>query len=436
MYEPRDFGQDRELAKQFLNEFTEVDEENQVRPKYVNLMTKLANREANHMHIQLKDLEQFNHDLSKQVTSNTLRYVDIFYQALDELLPTFTSGETRILDPMDNFIQQRLLINERNQNRPNINPLSSSQTARTVNVDIDEKYPPDLLRRAEIYFKPPNLEPIPIRQVNADEVGRLITVRGIVTRATEVKPKLTIATYTCDQCGCETFQPIYDRDFTPLSECSSSVCKSQKSLSRLTMQMRGSKFVKFQEVRIQELSEQVPEGRIPRTLTVHVYGELTRNCSPGNLVSVSGVFVSVDRSGYVTRGNGANIQTFLVAHYIAQISKSSEDDELNIQPMTLDEVQELYRGETNFLSKLTNSIAPEIFGHENIKKSLLLLLVGGVDRNANGMKIRGNINICLMGDPGVAKSQLLSFIDRLASRSKYNFLFISFLKVLSWWPIQ
>ena len=72
----------------------------------------------------------------------------------------------------------------------------------------------------------------------------------------------------------------------------------------------------------------------------------------------------------------------------------------------------------NFYEKLSASIAPEIFGHEDVKKALLLLLVGGVDRNPNGMKIRGNINICLMGDPGVAKSQLLSYMDRLAPRSQ------------------
>ena len=72
----------------------------------------------------------------------------------------------------------------------------------------------------------------------------------------------------------------------------------------------------------------------------------------------------------------------------------------------------------DFYLKLASSIAPEIYGHEDIKKALLLLLVGGVDKNPSGMKIRGNINICLMGDPGVAKSQLLSYMDRLAPRSQ------------------
>lgn len=74
--------------------------------------------------------------------------------------------------------------------------------------------------------------------------------------------------------------------------------------------------------------------------------------------------------------------------------------------------------EEDFYEKLASSLAPEIYGHEDVKKALLLLLVGGVDCNPHGMKIRGNINILLMGDPGVAKSQLLSYIDRIAPRSK------------------
>merc|ERR1712055_1285336 len=86
--------------------------------------------------------------------------------------------------------------------------------------------------------------------------------------------------------------------------------------------------------------------------------------------------------------------------------------------ITQEEVRQL--AEQDFYNKLSSSIAPEIFGHEDVKKALLLLMVGGVDRNPAGMKIRGNINICLMGDPGVAKSQLLSYMDRLAPRSQYT----------------
>ncbi|VDQ14205.1 unnamed protein product, partial [Trichobilharzia regenti] len=70
---------------------------------------------------------------------------------------------------------------------------------------------------------------------------------------------------------------------------------------------------------------------------------------------------------------------------------------------------------------MAQSLAPEIYGHEDVKKALLLLLVGGVElAPKEGLRIRGNLNICLMGDPGVAKSQLLGFVDRLSPRSQYT----------------
>ena len=96
----------------------------------------------------------------------------------------------------------------------------------------------------------------------------------------------------------------------------------------------------------------------------------------------------------------------------------AEDEESTTAEITEEELAAI--GGEDFYNKLSSSIAPEIFGHEDIKKALLLLLVGGTDKVTPDMKIRGNVNICLMGDPGVAKSQLLSYIDRLAPRSQYT----------------
>merc|ERR1719323_32724 len=115
--------------------------------------------------------------------------------------------------------------------------------------------------------------------------------------------------------------------------------------------------------------------------------------------------------------SGLLSDTFLEAHRIAVINKT-EDEEMEDEEITQEELRQLQ--DDNFYETLSSSIAPEIYGHDDIKKALLLLLVGGVDRNPSGMKIRGNVNICLMGDPGVAKSQLLSYMDRLAPRSQYT----------------
>ena len=77
--------------------------------------------------------------------------------------------------------------------------------------------------------------------------------QGIVTRVTEVKPKLVVATYSCDQCGYETFQEVLSRSFTPLAQCQSDECKSKGTPGKLFLQTRGSKFIKFQEMKIQEM---------------------------------------------------------------------------------------------------------------------------------------------------------------------------------------
>lgn len=106
---------------------------------------------------------------------------------------------------------------------------------------------------SEIYFKDSSLSKIlPIREVKAVNIGKLVTVRGIVTRSTEVKPMISVATYTCDQCGAETYQPIASMSFMPIILCPSEDCKVNKSGGRLYLQTRGSKFVKFQELKIQE----------------------------------------------------------------------------------------------------------------------------------------------------------------------------------------
>lgn len=112
-----------------------------------------------------------------------------------------------------------------------------------------------------------------------------------------------------------------------------------------------------------------------------------------------------------------NFACFFVLQKISCLNKTDESEGANSE-LTAEELNEL--AQDDFYARLATSIAPEIFGHLDVKKALLLLLVGGVDKRPDGMKIRGNINICLMGDPGVAKSQLLGYINRLAIRSQYT----------------
>uniref|UniRef100_A0A0M3HGR1 DNA replication licensing factor MCM7 n=1 Tax=Ascaris lumbricoides TaxID=6252 RepID=A0A0M3HGR1_ASCLU len=121
--------------------------------------------------------------------------------------------------------------------------------------NVRSKYPPELMRRFEVAFKSRTLDkPLSVREVKAAQVGKLVTVSGVVIRATEVKPMASVITYTCDTCGSETYQPVTGPSFMPAVNCPSKDCVDTKAHGRLQMQVRGSKFVKFQELRIQEMA--------------------------------------------------------------------------------------------------------------------------------------------------------------------------------------
>ncbi|KAI8850596.1 MCM2/3/5 family-domain-containing protein [Chytridium lagenaria] len=186
---------------------------------------------------------------------------------------------------------------------------------------------------------------------------------------------------SCDKCGYEHFQVVNAQSFIPLPVCPSDECKRLGHKGKLFMQTRGSRFLKFQEAKIQELSDQVPMGHIPRSMTVHLYEDLTRQISPGDTV-------------------------FISEHHIVQLKK--QYSKLDFDPDISQQIRTLTDTPISIASY--RRMLPEIYGHEDIKKALLLLLSA----------IRGDLNVCLMGDPGVAKSQLLKYISKIAPRGIYT----------------
>ncbi|KFM80590.1 hypothetical protein X975_03952, partial [Stegodyphus mimosarum] len=401
----RDYSEDKDKIKTFLSSFVKEDKKGEKSLKYGLQLVQIAHREQVAITIELDDVAEMFEDLCEAIEENARRYSALFADVIQEMLPDYKTRQVAAKDILDVYIMQRLRIESRFHEEGEFR-------------DPHNKYPPELLRRFEVYFKNRETqEHLSVRDVKAEHIGKLVSVRGIVTRCTEVKPMLVVGTYTCDQCGSETYQPVNSLAFMPLIMCNSEACRVNKSAGRLYLQARGSKFIKFQEIKIQEQSEQVPEGNIPRSMTIHIKGEMTRLVLPGDHVSITGIFLPIVRTGFRQIAQGLLADTYLEAHRIVKMNKT-EDDELNEQDMTQEEAEAILS--THNYDQMASSIAPEIFGHEDVKKALLLLLVGGVDRNPNGMKIRGNINICLMGDPGVAKSQLLSYIDRLAPRSQYT----------------
>ncbi len=153
-------------------------------------------------------------------------------------------------------------------------------------------------------------------------------------------------------------------------------------------------------------------------MTVQVYGNQTRLMNPGDVVHLGGIFLPTPYTGFQAIRAGLLTDTYLEVHHVHQLKRHYND--LQITPEIERAIDEL-KQDPMLYNKLAQSIAPEIYGHEDIKKALLLLLVGGVTKSmGDGMRIRGDINICLMGDPGVAKSQLLKYIAKIAPRGVYT----------------
>jgi DNA replication licensing factor MCM7 len=288
-------------------------------------------------------------------------------------------------------------------------------------------FPAELTRRYTLTFKPltpsgssneGNTKAMAVRQVKGEHLGQLITIRGITTRVSDVKPSVMVNAYTCDRCGCEIFQPVTTKQFTPMIECPSKECKVNDARGQLFMSTRASRFLPFQEVKLQEMADQVPVGHIPRALTVHCHGSLTRQINPGDVIDVAGIFLPVPYTGFKAIKAGLLTDTYLEAQHVHQHKKAYED--LRIDPRVLRRI-EAYKTSGHMYEYLAKSIAPEIYGHLDVKKALLLLLIGGVTKEmGDGMRIRGDINICLMGDPGTAKSQLLKYITKVAPRGVYT----------------
>jgi DNA replication licensing factor MCM7 len=423
--------------------------------------------------IPLSELVDWNHargsDLAANATKNTLRYHSLFSSVVDQVLQGMQPSRRQralegagtgalLRDTIDILQEQRLSTQQRVQqqhqddNDHNLGGVAQEAADHRNQNQATQDFPPLLLRRYELRILPlgrrgtlqpfvdqhlPNTktpvtppEGVSLRHVRSKSMGRLVTLTGMVVRASDCKPYCHVATYSCDDCGAEVYQVLNNqREFMPQHSCPA--CQQQNrrktSAASLHLQTRGSKFVKFQELKMQELPSQVPMGHVPRSLSVYCRGELTRLANPGDVVTVDGVFLPqrVAEGGYRAMKAGLMATLFLEAQHILVHKKSFDESCLDglseEESIKMDSDIRRVATSEDPIKILSASLAPEIFGHADIKRALLLQLTGGVFRKMkDGMKIRGDINICLMGDPGVAKSQLLKHVTSIAPRGVYT----------------
>ncbi|MGC9123573.1 MAG: minichromosome maintenance protein MCM [Thermoplasmata archaeon] len=252
-----------------------------------------------------------------------------------------------------------------------------------------------------------------IRSIRSKNIGELIAIDGIVRQVTEVRPKIVKASFMCLSCGGinEKFQ---DSDIleTP-SVCE--VCGKKRGETKFKLIEKESVFIDTQRIEVQENTEDVRGGEQPHRIVVYLEDDLTGITVPGDRVRITGILKTKQRPGKTQN------TTFDV--YIHAISIEAMKDDYKSIEITEDElikIKELAK-DPDIYEKLTRKIASSIYGMDILKEALLLQLFGGVTtRKSDGTRLRGDIHILLVGDPGTGKSQILRYIHNIAPKSIFT----------------
>ncbi|KAF6038724.1 MCM3 [Bugula neritina] len=252
------------------------------------------------------------------------------------------------------------------------------------------------------------------RSLTSNHLGNIVCLEGIVTKCSLVRPKIVSSVHYCPATK-KTMERKYT-DMTSLDPYPSSAVYPTKDEdgNLLETEFGLCTFKDHQTFSIQEMPENAPPGQLPRSIDIIVDDDLVDQCKPGDRVQVIGSYRCLPgKKGGYTNGT---FRTILIANHIKQINKEvnplySKEDVTKIKQLSRQKKQ-------NVFEQLSKSVAPSIHGHGYVKKAILCMLLGGVEKILpNGTRIRGDINVLLIGDPSVAKSQMLRYVLHTAPRA-------------------
>ena len=305
-----------------------------------------------------------------------------------------------------------------------------------------------------------------IRHLKTELIGKLISISGTITRTSEVRPELSKATFSCDACHTTVTGVEQVFRYTEPQICPSETCQNKVAW---TLNLNASTFVDWQKVRIQENSSEIPTGSMPRTLDVILRGEIVERAKAGDKCVFTGTLIVVPdvsqlgipgvRAEAMRDGRGRNRETgglidgvsglkslgvrdltYRLAFLACMVqqadardsqaadvrgdgSQGEEEQNEFLRSLTQAEIDDLrvMVHSDHVYSRLVNSIAPTVWGHEIVKKGILLQLMGGVHKvTPEGINLRGDINICIVGDPSTSKSQFLKYVCSFLPRAVYT----------------
>eukprot|EP00927_Polykrikos_kofoidii_P071582 TRINITY_DN6783_c0_g1_i1.p1 TRINITY_DN6783_c0_g1~~TRINITY_DN6783_c0_g1_i1.p1 ORF type:complete len:841 (+),score=146.80 TRINITY_DN6783_c0_g1_i1:59-2581(+) len=307
-----------------------------------------------------------------------------------------------------------------------------------------------------------------IRDLRTDRLGQLLTICGTVTRTSDVKPELLTGTFRCGECRQVVTGIEQQFKVTYPTACTMRNCGNRTNWALLG-ESRTTRWGDWQRIRLQENENEVPAGSMPRSLDVIVRDEVCETCKPGDKILVTGSLIVVPdvptmmspaelkssvRRSVETRtdaagagegvrglsGLGQRDLTYKLSFFGCFVDEDSDwgsktrgsgenvrsDEKVYLSQSDKDRFQSISDhvgpgGKRDCFDVLARSIAPAIHGHLEVKKGVLLMLIGGIPKRTDeGIKLRGDINVCLIGDPATAKSAILKWTASFLPRAVFT----------------
>ncbi len=273
---------------------------------------------------------------------------------------------------------------------------------------------PESFNKIYVRFKNiPQSQSIRIRDIRSVNIDRFICAEGIVRQKSDVRPQVTTARFECPSCGNVLSVIQLEAKFKEPSRCS---CGRKGKFRMLSKEL-----VDAQKIALEEISEELEGGDQPKRIDVFLKNDLVsplgdKRTNPGTKIRIVGQVKEVP----IPAKDGGRLVRFdlmIEANSVEPLEESY--GELIINEEEVNKIKAL-ADDPKIISKLVNSMAPSIYGHEKVKEAIIMQLLGGCRKvRTDGVVTRGDMHILLVGDPGAGKSQLLKRAQRIAPKSRY-----------------
>ena len=414
---------------------------------YVTMMDTMMDLGTQQLYLDCRNLKAYppTRKLWHQVQSFPAEIIPVMDAAVKDAM--ITLAEKRVSDQRASQTQQ---TRTRARDADSVPPLPSSDIDADVNdhaptptQPVPTTEPSDLI--SEVEQRPYKVRPfgldtvINLRDLNPNDMDKLVSLKGLVIRTTPIIPDMKDAFFRCSVCH-HTLKVQLDRGkIAEPTRCPREVCSASNSMQIVH---NRSGFADKQVIKLQETPDAVPDGQTPHSVSICAYDELVDVCKAGDRVEITGIFkCSQVRINPRQRSVKNVFKTYIDCLHVQKtdakrmgIDPSTIEEELSAQVAGAQEETRKVSAEleeriretsqrADVYDLLARSLAPSIYEMEDVKKGILLQLFGGTNKSfekGGSPKYRGDINVLLCGDPSTSKSKMLEYVHKIAPRGVYT----------------